>query len=208
GQPPEAAGEAPGGGAGPEGAPAGAPPPAEGAPAEEAAPAPVDESAIKAAAEIEEKMGIKGDRLARLMEALEVMRGRADNVRLVRVMTGEDPPPNAKKQGDFYYLVDLLPRAEPRGRRDGRGGRGGHDRGGGGGRDRGGGGGRGGGRPGGGPGGAGGGPPRRDRPGGGFEMGPGGGRGQDRGRGGPENPTGGPGWMVTRAPGGPDRSGG
>jgi len=33
-------------------------------------------------------MGINGDRLARLMEALEVMRGRADNVRLVRVLTG------------------------------------------------------------------------------------------------------------------------
>jgi hypothetical protein len=29
------------------------------------------------------------------------MRGRADNVRLVRVMSGEDPPPSAKKQGDF-----------------------------------------------------------------------------------------------------------
>ncbi len=36
-----------------------------------------------------------------------MIRDRADNVRLVRVMSGEDPPPGAKKQGDFYYLVDL-----------------------------------------------------------------------------------------------------
>ena len=90
--------------------------------AKRAPPAPVDDSAVRASAEIEEKMGIKGDRLARLMEALEVMRGRADNVRLVRVMSGEDPPPSAKKQGDFYYVVDLQPRPEPRGRHGGRDG--------------------------------------------------------------------------------------
>ena len=59
------------------------------------------------------------------------MRGRADNVRLVRVLTGEDPPPNAKKQGDFFYVVDLLPRPEQRGGHGGRD-RGGRDRGGGG----------------------------------------------------------------------------
>src|SRR3982750_2816803 len=165
------------------------PPPArgevEGGAAEPRGPPPVDESAVRASAEIEEKMGIKGDRLARLMEALEVMRGRADNVRLVRVMSGEDPPPSAKKQGDFYYVVDLQPRPESRGRHGGRDDR---DRG----RDRGGGrGGGGGGRPGGGPGGA-----KGSRPGGGFEMGSGRGGDRDRGgggRGGPDSPLGGPG---------------
>jgi hypothetical protein len=77
---------------------------------------------VAAAAEIEQTMSIKGDRLARLMDALEVMRDRADNVRLVRVMSGENPPPGAKKQGEFYYMVDLLPHREarPRGRGDGR----------------------------------------------------------------------------------------
>jgi len=105
------------------------------------------DNAALAAAEIEEKLGIKEDRLARLMEALDVIRDRAENVRLVRVMSGEDPPPGAKKQGDFYYLVDLLPRPEQRRDRDGRGDRGGGQ----GRRDRGGGG------SGGGPGGAGGG---------------------------------------------------
>ena len=46
------------------------------------------------------------------MEALDVLRDRADNVRLVRVLSGEDPPPGAKKQGDFYFFVDLQPRPE------------------------------------------------------------------------------------------------
>ena len=62
-----------------------------------------------------------------------MIRDRADNVRLVRVMSGEDPPPGAKKQGDFYYLVDLMPRGEPRRNDRGRGGPGRHDCGGGGG---------------------------------------------------------------------------
>ena len=51
-------------------------------------------------------MKLSGDCLTRLVEALDVVGSRADNVRLVRVLSGEDPPPNAKKQGDFYYLVD------------------------------------------------------------------------------------------------------
>ncbi|HVV16934.1 MAG TPA: hypothetical protein VHH90_06995, partial [Polyangia bacterium] len=103
----------------------------EGGSAVEAAAEP-DPGVAQAAAELETKMGITGDRLARLMEALDVIRDRADNVRLIRVMSGEDPPPAAKKQGDFYYLVDLMPRAEPR-RDRGRpgGGRGRDDRGGG-----------------------------------------------------------------------------
>ena len=56
-----------------------------------------------------------------------MIRDRADNVRLIRVMSGEDPPPGAKKQGDFYYLVDLMPRGEPRRNDRGRGGPGRHD---------------------------------------------------------------------------------
>ena len=91
-----------------------------------------DPGAALAATELEQKLAIGGDRLARLMEALEVLRDRAENVRLVRVLSGEDPPANAKKQGDFYYVVDLQPRHEGRSRdRDERGGRrdGGGDRG-------------------------------------------------------------------------------
>ena len=65
-------------------------------------------------------MKLSGDRLTRLVEALDVVGNRVDNVRLVRVLSGEDPPPNAKKQGDFYYLVDLMPRREGGGKSRGR----------------------------------------------------------------------------------------
>src|SRR5438046_2789375 len=74
----------------------------------------IDEAARAAAAaagtEIEASLGIKGDRLARLFEALDSVKDRVDNLRLIRVMQGEDPPPSARKVGDFYYLSDLMPR--------------------------------------------------------------------------------------------------
>jgi translation initiation factor IF-2 len=143
-------------------------PEGEAAPAEatpvEAAPVEAD-PAIKAAddaarAEVESAMGIKEDRLARLFEALDSVKNRADNVRLVRVLQGEDPPANGRKVGDHVYVADLMPAAS-KGRRDERDARGGDRKGG---RGFGGGGGGGGGRPGGGggPGGAGGGPRGRN----------------------------------------------
>ncbi len=95
---------------------------ADASAAAEPSPPVVDESAVRAAAEIEAKLDIKGDRLARLMDSLEVLRDRADNVRLIRVLSGEDPPQGAKKQGDFYFQVDLLPRPEPRRNNRGPGG--------------------------------------------------------------------------------------
>ncbi|MBC8133435.1 MAG: hypothetical protein H7X95_10685, partial [Deltaproteobacteria bacterium] len=76
-----------------------------------------------AAAQIEADMGITGDRLARLFEALDSVKQRVDNVRLIRVLQGENPPANARKVGEHYYVADLMPQGQ--GRRDDRGDRGG-----------------------------------------------------------------------------------
>ena len=140
-------------------------------------------------------MHIEGDRLSRLMEALAVAGKRASGVRLVRVLSGDKPPANAQKKGDFYYVLDMMPRPESRRDADSRGD---DRRGRGGGRDR---DSRGGGRgPGGGPGGGrgpGGGPGGGGRGGraGGFDAL---GRDADLPRG--EMAKGGEGWMLTRAP--------
>jgi hypothetical protein len=183
------------------------PPPAEPAePAEPPPPPPPRFDAEKIAA----ALNLSGDRLARLVEALTLAEKKLDSVQRVRVVVpaeGEAPPAGARKQGDFYYLVDLVPKPQrdagpwDRERSDDRRGR---DRG------------RGGGRPGGGgdrgrpsgPGGGRGGP-------GGRPGGPGGGRGvpgeprgerEPRGK---EIPSGGPGWTLERAPHDPnDRRGG
>src|SRR6185369_8723409 len=139
--------------------------PAEGAEAAPAEPAPGTGPAAEA---VGEALQMSGDRLARLMEALSVVGNRVGSVRLVRVLSGDKPPPNAQKRGDFFYVVDVVQKGQQggKGRFEGRRG----DRGvPGGGRDRGGpGGGRGPGGPGGGrgPGGPGGG--RGPGGGGGF----------------------------------------
>ncbi len=144
---------------------------------------------------------LEGDRLSRLMEALAVVGRRSGQVRLVRVLQGENPPQGAQKLGDHYYVLDMMPRPQGRmggGRADDRRRGPGHDRGPGG---------RGGGPGGGGPRGGGyGGPGGRGGPGGGA-----GGRGGkyagDRpGRDGAaqeargEMPRAGSGWTLTRAP--------
>lgn len=88
--------------------------------------------------------GVQGDRAMRLLEALDIVGGDIDRVRLVRVYQGEKGPHNAVSRGEFHYVIDRV--AGPaRGRRDSRTGRGG-ERGGRGGEraDRGGGGGGGG----------------------------------------------------------------
>jgi len=92
---------------------------------------PVAEPAVEAAAPdlgtgpeaeaVAEAMQIRGDRLSRLMEALAVVGKRAAGVRLVRVLSGENPPANAQKKGDFYYVVDAMPRPESRRDVDSRG---------------------------------------------------------------------------------------
>ncbi|MBK7540131.1 MAG: hypothetical protein IPI49_33205 [Myxococcales bacterium] len=101
-------------------------------------------------------LGVATDRVARLLEALEIVGDNLDAVRLVRVYQGETGPHGAVSRGEFHYALDRVA---------------GPSRGGGGGRDRGrsdhggsrGGGGGGGGRSGGGGGGGGGGD-RRDKP--------------------------------------------
>jgi hypothetical protein len=161
----------------------------EGA-AEVAEAAPVDLGSGPEAEAVGAELQLEGDRLSRLMEALDVVGRRARQVRLVRVVQGESPPQGAQKRGDFYYIVDLQPR--PQSYRDGGDGRDDRRRGPGG-RDR-------GGRPGGsGPGGAhgsGGGPGK----GGKFSNDRPGGRGGDMREARGEMPRGGAGWMLTRAP--------
>jgi hypothetical protein len=116
--------------------------PAEGAP-QAAAPAAAGESeAVKAAldAAASAASGLSGDRLARLREAVEVVGGRLEDVRLVRVFGAEEPVPGAKTVNGFQYLVDLAPakmqqntapKKEKRGGRGGPGGGGGSGGGGG-----------------------------------------------------------------------------
>jgi len=125
-------------------------------------------------------VGITGDRLARLLDALEVVGGRVDDLRMIRVLAGEDPPPSAKKRGEFYFVVEQMPRTGGRGRDDRRGGRAGH------GGDH----GRGGDRGGGGD---------RGAHGRGAREGFAGAR--EREPRSSEVPPGGGGWMLTRAPG-------
>ncbi|HEY8142117.1 MAG TPA: hypothetical protein VIG06_05575 [Kofleriaceae bacterium] len=155
------------------------------------------------------EVGVSGDRLARLLELVDVAGERLGNIRLVRVFQGETAPQGAMSVGEFHYVLDRMaaPARPDRGDRDDRrGGRGGP----GGGRGGPGGGGPGRGGPGGGPGGGRGGP-GGGGPGGG-RGGPGGARGRDGfggDRGGErvnprEVPVAGAGWMMTRAPRDPD----
>jgi hypothetical protein len=172
-----------------ESAPADAGGAAETPPAEEVAPP--DLGTGPEAEAVGAALDVQGDRLSRLMEALDVAGRRAGQVRLVRVLQGETPPQGAQKRGDYYYAVDLAPRPQSQ-QRDAFEGRDGDRRRGPGGRDR-------GGRPGDrGPGGArgAGGPPGKggkfsnDRPSRDGDM--------REGRG--EVPRAGAGWTLTRAP--------
>ena len=157
----------------------------------EAAPVALDLGTGPEAEAVGAAMQVQGDRLARLMEALDVVGRRVAQVRLVRVIQGEPAPSGAQKRGEFFYVIDLMPRPQSMQRdssdsRDGgRRGQGGRDRGS---------------RPGGGnrgPGGAGGG---GGAPGSGgkFSMDrPSGGRGGEREARG-ETPRAGAGWMLGR----------
>ncbi|HLL24833.1 MAG TPA: hypothetical protein VK427_22020, partial [Kofleriaceae bacterium] len=89
------------------------------------------------------QLGVQPDRAARLMEALDIVGNRIDQVRLVRVFQGEAGPHGAVSRGEFHYVIDRVAGPSRGGSRDDR--RGGGDRGGRGGGDRGGRGGGGGG---------------------------------------------------------------
>jgi hypothetical protein len=78
--------------------------PAVGAPETDAVKAVLDEAVGKAT-------GTKEDRLSRLRDALRVVGGKAERVRLVRVFAGEEPVPGATKIGEHQYTVDLMPQS-------------------------------------------------------------------------------------------------
>jgi len=99
------------------GSPAAPPPaPAEGEAPEDATP-PSAPAANAEAAALGAALGVEGQRLARLMEALAVVGNRIDAVSRVRVFGGEEQPQGGRKQGDFYYVVDLIPRPQDGGQR-------------------------------------------------------------------------------------------
>jgi len=81
--------------------------------------------------------GLAGDRLARLRDAVEVVGGRVEDVRLVRVFGAEEPVPGAKAHNGFQYVVDMAPAsmrqdwAPKKEKRFGGGGKGGAGKGGG-----------------------------------------------------------------------------
>jgi hypothetical protein len=92
--------------------------PAEAA-AEQAQPAtPEDDPAVQALASA---LAVQPDRAARLIEALDIVGNRIDQVRLVRVFQGEKGPHGAISRGEFHYVVDRVA-APSRGRDDRRGG--------------------------------------------------------------------------------------
>ncbi|MCA9677969.1 MAG: hypothetical protein KC464_23290, partial [Myxococcales bacterium] len=79
-------------------------------------------------------LGVNEERVARLLEAIEVVGDGLDRVRLVRVFQGEQAPLGAVTKGEFHYVIDRVATGGGKRRDDRRGGgdRGG-DRGGGGG---------------------------------------------------------------------------
>jgi hypothetical protein len=112
---------------------------AEGA----AAPTPAEDDPVVKA--VSEAVGVQPDRAQRLIEALDIIGDRIDQVRRVGVFQGEKGPHGAVTRGEFHYVIDRVAGSQRRrdDRRDDR--RGGGDRGGRGGGDRGRGGGGGGG---------------------------------------------------------------
>src|SRR4051812_39822765 len=59
------------------------------------------------------EVAVTGDRLARLVDALEAVGDKAERVRLVRVFAAEHEPKGARKIGEFNYVVDLQPEVKP-----------------------------------------------------------------------------------------------
>lgn len=162
------------------------------APAEPVADTPVEHKPDPIIDAIAAALSVQPDRAARLIEALDIVGNRIDEVRLVRVFQGEKGPHGSIARGEYHYAIDRVASAKRRGRDDRRsGGRGGD-------RDRGGGGG-GGGRGGfGGPGGD-----RRDKPRGLGSLKVGAQKDEPKdddrpGRG--EMPRAGIGWQLTAAP--------
>src|SRR5580704_5432323 len=80
-----------------------------------------------AAAAVAEAVGVPADRGQRLIEALDIIGDRIDQVRNVRVFQGETGPHGAITRGEFHYVIDRVAGGQPRRRddRDSRGGFGG-----------------------------------------------------------------------------------
>src|SRR6185295_18351977 len=113
--------------------------PAEAAPAD-AAEAPAADAGGEASAgeakadpvvdAVAAALGVQADRAARMLEALDIVGNRLDEVRLVRVFQGEAGPHGSIARGEFHYSIDRVASARRRDRgdrRDDRGGRGGGD---------------------------------------------------------------------------------
>ena len=95
--------------------------PAEAAAPAETTPAPKDPAIEVVAA----KLGVQADRAERLLEALDIVGNRIDEVRLVRVFQGEKGPPGSVQRGEFHYSIDRVTGGGGRRDRGDRGGRGG-----------------------------------------------------------------------------------
>ncbi|HEY6040056.1 MAG TPA: hypothetical protein VIV58_37495, partial [Kofleriaceae bacterium] len=96
---------------------------AEGA----AAPTPAEDDPVVKA--VSEAVGVQPDRAQRLIEALDIIGDRIDQVRLVRVFQGEKGPHGAVSRGEFHYVIDRVAGSQRR-RDDRRDDRRGGDRGG------------------------------------------------------------------------------
>src|SRR5688500_10464636 len=91
--------------------------PAEGgdAPAEQAA-----KPADPAIDHVATTLGVQPDRAARLLEALDIVGGNVEAIRLVRVYQGETGPHGSVSRGEFHYVLDRVAGQQQK-RRDDRG---------------------------------------------------------------------------------------
>src|SRR5215467_4838833 len=88
--------------------------------ADEAAPADAEPDPVADA--VAAALGVPADRAARMIEALDIVGNRLDEVRLVRVFQGEAGPHGSIARGEFHYAIDRIASAKRRGRDDRRGG--------------------------------------------------------------------------------------
>src|SRR3569833_234405 len=91
-----------------------------------AAPTPAEDDPVVKA--VSEAVGVQPDRAQRLIEALDIIGDRFDQVRLVRVFQGEKGPHGAVTRGEFHYVIDRVAGSQRR-RDDRRDDRRGGDRG-------------------------------------------------------------------------------
>ncbi|HET9625916.1 MAG TPA: hypothetical protein VFP84_31360, partial [Kofleriaceae bacterium] len=63
-------------------------------------------------------LGVPADRAARLIEVLDIIGNRIEEVRLVRVFQGEQGPHGSIARGEFHYAIDRVASGKPRRRDD------------------------------------------------------------------------------------------